>query len=107
MIDNYTTNENFPYSLPTPKVGNYIRNSVKVTIDAYNKVIRFYVSNPQDPIIQVYAGIFPGVFQPIESMPKDLRQHLRYPEDLLTIQAGIYATYHMTDPQVFYNKEDL
>jgi len=107
VIDGYTTGDNFPYSLPTPEVGNYIRNSVKVTIDAYNGTVRFYVSDPKDPIIKVYAEIFPGVFQPIQAMPKDLRQHLRYPEDLFTIQAGIYATYHMTDPQVFYNKEDL
>jgi uncharacterized membrane protein (UPF0182 family) len=107
MMDGYTTGENFPYSLPTEGVGNYIRNSVKTTIDAYNGIVRFYVSDPRDPIIQVYARIFPGVFQPLEAMPKDLRKHMRYPEDLFTLQAGIYATYHMTDPQVFYNKEDL
>jgi uncharacterized membrane protein (UPF0182 family) len=107
MMDGYTTGENFPYSLPTEGVGNYIRNSVKITVDAYNGIVRFYVSDPRDPIIQVYARIFPEVFQPLEAMPKDLRKHIRYPEDLFTLQAGIYATYHMTDPQVFYNKEDL
>ncbi|MCI0423202.1 MAG: UPF0182 family protein, partial [Acidobacteria bacterium] len=87
--------------------GNYIRNSVKVTIDAYNGTMQFFISDPMDPVIQVYSKIYPGVFQPLEAMPADLRRHIRYPEDLFTIQANIYATYHMTDPQVFYNKEDL
>ncbi len=107
MMDAYTTGENYPYSNPTPELGNYIRNSVKVTIDAFNGTVRAYISDPQDPIIQVYASMFPGVFLPLDSMPKDLRRHLRYPEDLFSLQASIYATYHMTDAQVFYNKEDL
>jgi uncharacterized membrane protein (UPF0182 family) len=107
MMDGYTTGEEFPYARPARGVGNYIRNSVKVTIDAYNGTLQFYVSDPKDPVIQVYAGIYPGVFQALEAMPADLRRHIRYPEDLFTIQAGIYATYHMTDAQVFYNKEDL
>ncbi|MCI0723234.1 MAG: UPF0182 family protein [Acidobacteria bacterium] len=107
MMDGYTTGRYFPYSKPTARLGNYIRNSVKVTIDAYNGTMQFFISDPKDPVIQVYSKIYPGVFQPLEAMPADLRRHIRYPEDLFTIQANIYATYHMTDPQVFYNKEDL
>ena len=107
MMDGYTSGRHFPYSKPTARLGNYIRNSVKVTIDAYNGTLRFFISDPKDPVIQVYSKIYPGVFQPLEAMPSDLRRHIRYPEDLFTIQANMYATYHMTDPQVFYNKEDL
>lgn len=107
MMDGYTSGRHFPYSRPTARLGNYIRNSVKVTIDAYNGTMQFFISDPKDPVIQAYSKIFPGVFQALEAMPSDLRRHIRYPEDLFTIQANIYATYHMTDPQVFYNKEDL
>lgn len=107
MMDGYTSSRYFPYSRPTARLGNYIRNSVKVTVDAYNGTIRFFISDPKDPIILAYAKIYPGVFQPLDAMPADLRRHIRYPEDLFRIQANIYATYHMTDPQVFYNKEDL
>ena len=107
MMDGYTSGRNFPYSRPTARLGNYIRNSVKVTIDAYNGTMQFFISDPKDPVIQAYAKIYPGVFQALDAMPADLRRHIRYPEDLFTIQASIYATYHMTDPQVFYNKEDL
>jgi uncharacterized membrane protein (UPF0182 family) len=87
--------------------GNYIRNSVKATIDAYDGTVQFYISDPRDPIAQVYSRTFPGVLKSLDEMPQDLRRHLRYPEDLFTIQAEVYATYHMTDAQVFYNKEDL
>lgn len=107
MIDAYTTGEEFPYAKPARGVGNYIRNSVKVVVDAYNGSLNFFISDPKDPVIQVYSRIYPGVFQPLEAMPADLRQHIRYPEDLFTIQANMYTTYHMTDAQVFYNKEDL
>ena len=107
MVDGYTVSNMFPYSQPTPELGNYIRNSVKATIDAYNGTVRFYISDPKDLIIQVYSKIFPGVFKTMDEMPGDLRRHIRYPEDLFTIQANVYATYHMKDPQVFYNKEDL
>jgi uncharacterized membrane protein (UPF0182 family) len=107
MMDAYTTGSEFPYARPARGIGNYIRNSAKVTIDAYNGTVRFYVSDPRDPVIQVYARIYPEVFQSLEAMPADLRRHIRYPEDLFTIQASMYATYHMTDAQVFYNKEDL
>jgi uncharacterized membrane protein (UPF0182 family) len=107
MMDGYTSGRYFPYSRPTARLGNYIRNSVKATIDAYDGTMQFFISDPRDPVIQAYSQIFPGVFQPLEAMPGDLRRHIRYPEDLFTIQANVYATYHMTDPQVFYNKEDL
>lgn len=106
IVDGYTVSSLFPYSQPSEGI-NYIRNSVKATIDAYNGTVKLYVNDPDDLLIKVYSKIYPGVFQPLGDMPKDLRQHLRYPVDLFQIQASIYATYHMTDPQVFYNKEDL
>jgi uncharacterized protein len=108
MIDGYTTSDRFPYSEPMRRGGkNYIRNSAKIVIDAYNGTVDFYVSDPKDPIILAYAKIFPVLFKSFEAMPEDLRAHIRYPQDLFTIQAHMYATYHMQDPQVFYNKEDL
>lgn len=107
IADAYTTSDRYPYSEPVPKLGNYIRNSVKAIVDAYNGTVSFFVSDPQDPVIQAYAKIFPGIFQPLEKMPEDLRVHIRYPQDLFSIQARIYTTYHMQNPQVFYNKEDL
>jgi uncharacterized protein len=108
IIDGYTTSDRFPYSEPMRRAGkNYIRNSAKIVIDAYNGTADFYVSDPNDPIILAYAKIFPALFKAFEAMPEDLRAHIRYPQDLFTIQAHMYATYHMQDPQVFYNKEDL
>jgi uncharacterized membrane protein (UPF0182 family) len=76
-------------------------------VDAYNGTVDFYMSDPEDPIVQSYQKIFPELFKPLKQMPEDLRAHIRYPEDLFAIQAQMYATYHMRDPQVFYNKEDL
>jgi uncharacterized membrane protein (UPF0182 family) len=107
IIDGYTTSEHYPYSQPTQRVGNYIRNSVKAVVDAYNGTVSLYVSDPEDPVVQVYAQAFPTLFQPLKAMPEDLRAHIRYPQDMFEIQARIYSTYHMQDPQVFYNKEDL
>ncbi len=107
IIDGYTTSDRYPYSEPTLRLGNYIRNSVKAVIDAYDGTVSFYLSNPEDPIILAYAKIFPGLLKPLEAMPEDLRAHIRYPQDLFAVQARMYATYHMQDPQVFYNKEDL
>ena len=107
IIDGYTTSDRYPYSEPTRRLGNYIRNSVKAVVDAYNGTVSFYLSSPEDPIVQAYARAFPGLFQPLEAMPEDLRAHIRYPQDLFAIQSRMYATYHMQDPQVFYNKEDL
>jgi len=88
-------------------MGNYIRNSVKVTVDAYHGTVTFYVADPTDPLVRAYARGFPGLLQPLDKMPEDLQRHLRYPEDFFAIQARKYATYHMLDPQVFYNREDL
>lgn len=107
MLDGYATSEWYPYSDPTPGVGNYLRNSVKATVDAHTGRVKFYIADASDPLIQAYARLFPGVFQSLDAMPKDLRAHIRYPEDFFSTQARKYALFHMTDPRVFYNKEDL
>jgi uncharacterized protein len=108
MQDVYTTSRWFPYAQPIPNGGtNYIRNSGKVVIDAYNGTIDFYVVDPSDPVVATYQRIFPGLFKPFGAMPADLRKHVRYPEDLFLIQAQVYRAYHMDDPKVFYNREDL
>jgi uncharacterized membrane protein (UPF0182 family) len=86
---------------------NYIRNSVKAVVDMYDGTVRFYVMDPKDPVLAVYRRAFPNVFNDLNKMPEDLKKHLRYPEDLFTVQANQYSTFHMTDPQVFYNREDL
>ena len=86
---------------------NYIRNSVKVVVDMYDGTVRFYVVDPKDPVLAVYRRAFPGVFNDLSKLSPDLKKHLRYPEDLFSVQADQYRTFHMTDPQVFYNREDL
>ncbi len=106
ILDCYTTSDHFPYSQRNSEGINYIRNSVKVVVDAYNGTTDFYVADPADPIIRTWQRIFPAMFKPIAAMSDDLRQHIRYPEDYFLIQADIYRTYHMTDPAVFYNRED-
>ncbi|MEK7363182.1 MAG: UPF0182 family protein, partial [candidate division NC10 bacterium] len=107
MIDGYTVSDRYPYSQPVRDLGNYIRNSVKATVDAYHGTVTFYLADPTDPVIRTYARAFPGLFKSLGQMPADLQRHIRYPEDLFSIQAKMYATYHMEEPQVFYNKEDL
>ncbi len=112
ILDAYTTSEMYPYSsrtlIPgTKKYINYIRNSVKVIVDAYNGKISFYAMDDQDPILKTYKSIFPDMFKPFESMPEGLKKHVRYPKDLFKIQVGVYNKYHMEDVQVFYNQEDL
>jgi uncharacterized membrane protein (UPF0182 family) len=108
ILDGYTTSERFPYSEPLRRQGpNYIRNPVKVVVDAYHGTVDYYLSDPSDPIMQSYAKIFPGLVKPLEQMPAELRSHIRYPQDMFSIQAHIYATYHVQDPQVFFNKEDI
>ena len=109
MQDAYTTSAWFPYAKPEPDGGdlNYIRNSVKVVIDAYNGTVDFYVTDPADPIVATYRRIFPSLFKPLDAMPPDLQKHIRYPEDLFNIQALQYRAYHMDAPEVFYNREDL
>jgi len=105
--DAYTTSERYPYSEPFEGELNYIRNSVKAVIDAYDGSVTFYVTEPEDALIQTYQAIFPELFVPVEQMPESLRVHLRYPEDMFNIQASVYQSYHMRDARVFYNKEDL
>ena len=105
--DAYTTAERFPYAEPTAGGVSYIRNSVKIVVDAYEGDVTFYAVDPQDPVLRVYQAAFPHLFQPIQAMPAGLVAHLRYPQDLFAIQAQKYATYHMTEPHVFYNSEDL
>jgi len=110
IIDAFTTSDNYPYSshynLGNQPV-NYMRNSVKAVIDAYDGTTTFYVFDSSDPIIATYQRIFPGLFKDAAQMPADLRKHVRYPESLLKLQAEVYGLYHMTDPEVFYNREDL
>ena len=109
--DAYTTSDHFPYSNPHREgFGgglNYIRNSVKVIVDMYDGTVSFYVMDPKDPVLAVYRRAFPDVFKDLDQLSPDLKLHLRYPQDLFGIQANQYATFHMTDPQVFYNREDL
>ncbi|BAZ46535.1 hypothetical protein NIES4102_35710 [Chondrocystis sp. NIES-4102] len=106
IIDAYTTSSRYPYSDPGKNQFNYLRNSVKVVVNAYNGNVDFYISDPQDPIIQTWDKIFPQLFKPLSAMNLALRRHIRYPEDLFSIQSERLLTYHMTDPQVFYNRED-
>src|SRR5262245_39049844 len=107
--DAYTTTDRYPYSTPrtqpAPEI-NYIRNSVKIVIDAYNGSVSFYLADPKDPLAQTLSNVFPGLFRPFHEMPAGLRGHIRYPEDLFRTQALMYATYHMTNPVVFFLKED-
>ncbi len=107
IIDAYTMSKNLPYSKRLTNGVNYMRNSVKITIDAYDGSVNFYQSDPDDAIIRVFGAIFPGLLKPMAEMPPDLKKHIRYPRELFAIQTALYATYHMTDPKTFYNKEDL
>jgi len=107
IIDAYTTSDSLPYSASYQDQDfNYIRNSVKVVVDAYDGTVDFYAIDDTDPVLQTYRKIFPGVFKDMSEMPESLKAHLRYPEDLFTVQSNILKNYHMTDPTVFYNKED-
>ncbi len=107
MIDAYSVTDRFPYSRPVRSGVNYIRNPVKVVVDAYNGDVSFYLVDEDDVLIQTYATIFPTLFKPLAEMPESLRRHIRYPRTLLRVQAEVFSTYHMTDPNNFYNKEDL
>ncbi|WP_047982221.1 UPF0182 family membrane protein [Ornithinibacillus contaminans] len=106
MMDAYLTEEHYPYSEPYGNDGkNYIRNSVKVVIDAYTGEVNFYVVDPDDPLIQTYQNMFPELLT--EDIPEDIQMHFRYPELLFTIQTSMYGTYHMSNLEVFYNREDV
>ena len=120
--DAYTTTPQYPYSQPLrledftsqqpgtpPLVGdvNYIRNSVKVVVDAYDGSLTFYVADPEDPIVQVWENAFPQMFTPLEDAPDAILAHFRYPENLFQVQAAQYGSYHVTDPSVFYGKQDF
>jgi hypothetical protein len=106
IIDAYTTSDRYPYADVGSEGLNYIRNSVKAVIDAYNGTVRFYIADPHDPILATWATIFPEMFQPLSAMPQGLRRHIRYPVDFFKLQSERLMTYHMEDPQVFYNRED-
>ena len=110
IMDAFTTSDTYPDSThagtPDGQL-NYIRNSVKVVVDAYNGTTTFYVFDPNDPIVAAWQSIFPSLFRPAADMPADLRAHVRYPEALLKIQSQLYGLYHMTNPEVFFNREDL
>ncbi len=105
IADAYTISNRYPYSQNFDGI-NYIRNSVKAIVDAYNGDVTLYLADDKDPLIQTWARIFPGMFKPLSEMSADLRAHLAYPKDIFTIQTSVYTTYHMNQPQVFYNKED-
>jgi uncharacterized membrane protein (UPF0182 family) len=109
IIDAYTSSDSYPYSTQSTVEDqpiNYMRNSVKVVVDAYDGTVTFYVFDSADPILAAWRGIFPGLFKDASEMPAWLRAHVRYPELLLSLQADVYGLYHMTDPDVFYNRED-
>jgi uncharacterized protein len=112
ILDAYTSSDSYPYSqaydgsVRTFYGQNYLRNSVKVVIDAYNGSVTFYVFDSNDPIINAYRRMLPGFFKDAAAMPPSLRRHVRYPEDIFTVQAEMYGTYHMTNPMTFYNRED-
>ena len=112
ILDAYTTSVNYPYSeayqgsLATFRGYNYLRNSVKAVIDAYNGSVTFYVFDRHDPIINAYRQMLPELFKDAREMPENLHRHIRYPEDIFTVQAEMYGTYHMTNPTTFYNRED-
>jgi uncharacterized protein len=106
LQDAYTITDKYPYSQPIEGF-NYIRNSVKIVVDAYDGSTTYYVADPSDPLVQTYEKIFPQLFKPLSDMPAGLRAHIRYPEDMFLAQVDQYRTYHMTDAQVFYNREDV
>ncbi len=105
--DAYTVTNRYPYSKALNRHFNYIRNSVKSVVDAYEGRVDFYITDPADPLVRTYQRIFPELFRPFNEMPADLQKHIRYPKDLFDIQAATYTKYHMQDAQVFYNQEDL
>ncbi len=106
ILDAYTESDAYPYSQRTVGGVSYMRNSVKVVIDAYDGTVDAYIADQNDPVIKTYAGIFDGIFKPLSAMPADVRKHVRYPGDLFRIQTALHATYHMEQPETFYHRED-
>ncbi len=106
ILDAYTSTSRYPYSSRLNDGTSYMRNSVKVVIDAYHGSMRAFVSDQGDPLVRTWEAIFPGIFEPMEAMPEDLRRHIRYPDELYRIQATLYTTYHMEAPVDFYHRED-
>ena len=113
VVDGYTTSAHYPYAQPYTGAGvhplagaTYIRNAIKATIDPYNGTVRLYVADPSDPIVRAIGHTFPSLLRPFSAMPADLRAHVRYPEDLFDVQSNVFARYHQTDPQAWYNNQD-
>src|SRR5437899_3248704 len=106
ILDAYTATTRYPHAQPLADGTNYLRNSAKVVIDAFDGTVTAYLPDPRDPLVLTLAKVFPGIFQPLDAMSADLRAHLRYPEDLFRVQTDLYATYHMAEPDVFYHRED-
>ncbi len=106
ILDAYTATSRYPYAQPLSDGTNYMRNSVKVVIDAFDGTVTAYLADPRDPLVLTLAKVFPGIFEPLAAMSADLRAHLRYPEDLFRVQTDLYATYHMAEPEIFYHRED-
>jgi len=106
ILDAYTSSDAYPYSQRTSNGTSYMRNSVKVVIDAYDGTVDAYIADGADPVIRTYANIFRDIFKPISTMPADVRRHIRYPGDLFRLQTALHATYHMTQPDAFYHRED-
>jgi hypothetical protein len=109
MVDGYTTSESHPFAHESEAFGgiNYIRNSVKATVDAYDGETHLYVFDPTDPLISAYRTLFPSLYEDASKMPEGLRAHVRYPEDMFRVQSELYRIYHMRNPQAFYNNEDV
>ena len=106
ILDAYTVSDRYPYAQPSAEGINYMRNSVKVVIDAYHGDVSAYLADGNDPMIRTFAKIYPNMLRSIDSLPPDLQAHIRYPEDLFRAQTSLYATYHMNDPETFYHRED-
>lgn len=107
LLDAYTYTDKYPYSQAVESGSfNYLRNSVKIVLDAYTGQVNFYIFDQKDPLIKAYAAIYPGLFQDATAFPADLQEHIRYPEDLFTVQSNMLRDYHMSNPTVFYNRED-
>jgi uncharacterized membrane protein (UPF0182 family) len=106
ILDAYTATDDYPYAERLQDGTSYMRNSVKLVIDAYDGTLTAYVSAPNDPLIRTWARIFPGIFVSMDSMPADIRAHIRYPDGIYRIQTALYTTYHMDEPDDFYHRED-